>query len=84
MDGKKPYECLVTNESLARLYETNGAQVGVVFPPPDPKKVLGSTDMGNLSHRVPSLHPVYQCNTDAVNHTHQFNAAAGECAGSFK
>ncbi|GFR84976.1 peptidase M20 domain-containing protein 2-like [Elysia marginata] len=76
-DGPKPYECLITNETLARLYETNGAQVGVAFPSQEPKKVLGSTDMGNVSHVIPSLHPVYNINTEAVNHTHQFNTAAG-------
>ncbi|GFN86319.1 peptidase m20 domain-containing protein 2 [Plakobranchus ocellatus] len=77
VDLPKPYECLVTNETLARLYETNGSLVGVAFPPQMPKKVLGSTDMGNVSHHVPSLHPTYHCDTDAINHTHEFNAAAG-------
>ncbi|XP_012943737.1 peptidase M20 domain-containing protein 2 [Aplysia californica] len=83
-DSKKPYESLITNNTLATLYETNGAAVGVEFPPTSPKKVLGSTDMGNVSHRIPSLHPTYDIGTDAVNHTHEFTTATGsQTAQSF-
>lgn len=77
-DAPNPYECLVTNETLARLYESNSELVGVAFPSGHaPKQVLGSTDMGNVSHVVPSLHPVYTITTEAVNHTHKFNEVSG-------
>ncbi|CAL1535330.1 unnamed protein product [Lymnaea stagnalis] len=72
----KPYESLITNETLAKLYETNGALIGVEFPPVASKQILGSTDMGNVSHRVPSLHPTYNCGTQAVNHTKEFALAS--------
>ena len=37
---------------------------------------FGSTDMGNVSHVVPSLHPIYAIEADAGNHTAGFTAAA--------
>ncbi|BFY98174.1 hypothetical protein BsWGS_01214 [Bradybaena similaris] len=77
VDFPKPYSSLVTNETLASLYEANGALIGEKFPLVTTKKVLGSTDMGNLSHKLPSLHPTYQFGTEAFNHTREFTTAAG-------
>ena len=37
---------------------------------------FGSTDMGNVSHVLPSLHPIYAIEADAGNHTAGFTAAA--------
>ncbi len=37
---------------------------------------FGSTDMGNVSHVVPSIHPMYAIPTEAGNHTPGFTAAA--------
>lgn len=37
---------------------------------------FGSTDMGNVSHVVPSLHPIYAIEAEAGNHTAGFTAAA--------
>ncbi|CAG5128470.1 unnamed protein product [Candidula unifasciata] len=78
VDFPKPYSSLVTNETLAGLYEINGALIGEEFQPVTTKKVLGSTDMGNLSHKLPCLHPTYQCGTEAFNHTREFTAAVGK------
>ncbi|GAA5809229.1 hypothetical protein MFLAVUS_002634 [Mucor flavus] len=36
----------------------------------------GSTDMGNFSYVVPTIHPAYGIHTDAANHTKEFAAAA--------
>ena len=76
-DSEKPYSSLITNNTLGKLYRSNGSLVGVEFPPISTKQVLGSTDMGNLSHVVPALHPTYYCGTEAFNHTHEFAQAAG-------
>lgn len=37
----------------------------------------GSTDMGNVSHVVPSFHPLYQIPCKGHNHTKEFADAAG-------
>jgi metal-dependent amidase/aminoacylase/carboxypeptidase family protein len=36
----------------------------------------GSTDMGNFSYAVPTIHPAYGIPTNAANHTIEFAAAA--------
>ncbi len=39
--------------------------------------MMGSTDMGNVTHAVPAIHPVYKIDTAEGNHTHKFTAATG-------
>ena len=39
---------------------------------------LGSTDMGNVSYVVPSIHPMFNINTKAPNHSREFTADAGK------
>lgn len=54
------YLDLVTNWPLAAAYQANAERLGRRFFPIDrvPASVQGSTDMGNVSHRVPSIHPM--------------------------
>jgi amidohydrolase len=54
------YTDLVTNWPLAAAYQANAERLGRRFFPIDkvPSSVQGSTDMGNVSHRVPSIHPM--------------------------
>jgi metal-dependent amidase/aminoacylase/carboxypeptidase family protein len=37
----------------------------------------GSTDMGNVSYLVPSIHPMFYIGSDALNHTREFTVATG-------
>lgn len=37
----------------------------------------GSSDMGNVSQIIPSIHPFFGIGTQAANHTRQFTEAAG-------
>lgn len=55
-----PYADMVTNNNLSAMYVANAAQVGrtVRVPGTDGQRVVGSTDMGNVSHLVPSIHPM--------------------------
>jgi amidohydrolase len=48
------------NEPLAESYRANAEALGRVFFPIDkvPAGLAGSTDMGNVSYRVPSIHPM--------------------------
>lgn len=62
---------LDTNNTLAQLYQANAETLGVTFPPQ--AAFLASTDMGNVSHVVPSIHPMYSIGT---NHSHSFTTAA--------
>jgi amidohydrolase len=55
-----PYADMVTNNNLAALYISSAASLGrtVVVPGSNGHRVVGSTDMGNISHLVPSIHPM--------------------------
>lgn len=64
---------------LADLYMKHAGSMGVQYAPKVVQEsyTMGSTDMGNVSHVVPAIHPVYKLATDAGNHTQEFTAAAG-------
>jgi len=51
---------LRTNWPLADAYQRNAESLGRRFFPFDklPPGIQGSTDMGNVSQRVPSIHPM--------------------------
>lgn len=73
------YEDVNVNPTLAELYKKNAQDFGVHFMPDLEEKhiSIGSTDMGNVSHTLPSIHPVYSIGTNAPNHSLEFAAAAG-------
>jgi len=55
-----PYSNLVTDGPLIASFRTNWARLGRGLPSPQEAghAVVGSTDMGNISHMVPSIHPM--------------------------
>ncbi len=70
---------LVSNAVLSDAFAANLRSLGVldIAPPAESK---GSTDMGNVSHVVPSIHPYISLGIDTlVGHTSEFAAA---CAGT--
>lgn len=65
---------LVTNGPLAALYGANSARLGrpLAVPTAD-SGVVGSTDMGNVSQWVPSIHPMIRVSPPEVTiHTEEF------------
>ncbi len=58
--GDTDYLDLKTNWPMAEMYEKNAVRLGREFFPVNelPPGYAGSTDMGNISHRVPSIHPI--------------------------
>jgi metal-dependent amidase/aminoacylase/carboxypeptidase family protein len=54
------YLAIRFNEPLAMCFQENAEKLGREFVPLDklPSRFAGSTDMGNVSHRVPSIHPM--------------------------
>ena len=75
------YENMITNNCLAELYTKNGLELGIKFEDDEAKasSPTGSTDMGNVSHVVPSIHPMFYIGTLAANHTRDFTTATGRC-----
>ncbi len=67
---------MVTNKTLADVYASHLQALGVtdIEPPSDNK---GSTDMGNVSHVAPAIHPNMSIGPKTlVSHTHEFCQAA--------
>jgi len=61
--AKADYLDLKTSMPIADAYEANARSLGRDFFPLSkmPSGSSGSTDMGNVSHRVPSIHPMIAC-----------------------
>ena len=62
------YADVVDNTPMVEAYVANAARLGRVVGDPhvSGKKVAGSTDMGNVSYLVPSIHPMIQAAPDGV------------------
>lgn len=76
-----PYADMVTNNALAALYTSNAARLGrgVSIPGSSGHRVVGSTDMGNISHLVPSIHPmIAAAPRGTAIHTEAFATCAAE------
>lgn len=74
-----PYADMVTNNALSALYTSNAASLGrtIVVPGSNGHRVVGSTDMGNISHLVPSIHPmIAAAPSGTAIHTESFAAHA--------
>jgi len=76
LEWEVSYSNLVTNSTLAELYQANVKTLGITFGPLKDGEALGSTDMGNVSYIVPSTHVMYGIDSKAVNHSHAFTTAA--------
>lgn len=74
-----PFYDMVDNRPLLDLYVRNAAEIGRVVQPEDPhNRVVGSTDMGNVSYAVPAIHPMIKVAPEGVAiHTPEFAVHAG-------
>ncbi len=68
------YADMLDNEVLVGLYVANAGALGRTVMEPDASlAVVGSTDMGNVSYAVPSIHPMIQAAPTGVPiHTTEF------------
>ena len=72
------------NEPLELAFQQNAEALGRAFFPFDklPAGLQGSTDMGNVSHRVPSIHPVLAAAPlNVMTHQSEFTEWAGSEMG---
>ena len=68
------YADMLNSETMLEFYAGNAAAAGrVVSQPRSSHAVVGSTDMGNVSYAVPSIHPMIKVAPDDVAiHTPEF------------
>ena len=75
--GERPYAEMRHDEEMAALYQRNAQALGRSFPDLGPMgdRAAGSTDMGNVSLALPSIHPMISIDSlPAVNHQPEFTA----------
>lgn len=73
--GDKPYAQMRHHEAMALFYRSNSEALGRPFPGLGEweTRPTGSTDMGNVSLVIPSIHPMIGINSlPAVNHQPEF------------
>jgi metal-dependent amidase/aminoacylase/carboxypeptidase family protein len=78
------YADMIDNGPMVAAYVANAARVGrtVVDPATVGRQVVGSTDMGNVSYLVPSIHPMIKVAADGVAiHTVEFAEWARSAEG---
>ncbi len=78
------YLDLKTNWPMAEVFERHAKGLGREFFPMEdiPSGFAGSTDMGNVSHRVPSIHPMLSAApADVIIHNPEFTRWAGSAQG---
>ncbi len=76
------YAHRLPNPTLARLFAQNLQRLGQTVAEPAADERRGSSDMGNVSHVVPAIHPYIAMVPDHVGaHTPEFALAAGSEAG---
>ncbi len=83
-DVQPPYLPIRFNHTLAGRWAVNQEPAGRQPLPPGivPEFLTGSTDLGNLSYRMPAIHPMIAVSGPTVAlHTLDFAAAAGSEAG---
>jgi amidohydrolase len=51
------YQEIIHNRILAGLFKSNLESLGRLVVDPDPNERMGSTDMGDISHILPAIHP---------------------------
>jgi amidohydrolase len=74
MPRHEPYAEMHHDPDIAAAYRRNAAALGRTFPAFDPR-ASGSTDMGNVSLAIPSIHPAIGIDSlPAVNHQPEFTA----------
>ncbi len=80
--GDVRYAPMRNNLTLARLFSQNMQSLGHQMELFEPNHTFGSSDMGNVSQVVPSIHPfVTIAPVGVANHSPQFASAAASEAG---
>ncbi|MFZ0462606.1 MAG: M20 family metallopeptidase [Candidatus Acidiferrales bacterium] len=75
--GDQPYADVKYDHEMSLIYKRNAEALGREFPELTPmmQRMAASTDMGNVSYAIPSIHPMIGINSlPAANHQPEFTA----------
>src|SRR5262249_23825113 len=71
------YDNMVTNSVLGEIFKQKLIKLGLNLSEPQGNERMGSTDMGNVSQALPSIHPYLAIAPDGTNgHSIEFREAA--------
>lgn len=71
------YKELINAPRLMNLFENNMTLLGETVTVLDPMDAGGSTDVGNVSHQAPTIHPDISIGNNLSAHTPEFAIATG-------
>jgi amidohydrolase len=72
------YKQRVCNTALVETFRDNLVDLGLTYETPTATTGVGSSDIGNVSQLVPTIHPYMQiCDKGISGHTNEFATAAG-------
>lgn len=77
-EPEQAYSDMRNNAALVAAYQANAARVGIALDELEPWAEAGSTDMGNVSHAVPGIHPTVAIADGIGWHTREFAQAANQ------
>jgi amidohydrolase len=85
--GRADYRDIHYNEPLAMAFQQNAEALGRHFVPLSlvPPSIQGSTDLGNISYRVPAIHPMlaaapFHCTIHNAEFAHWAGSESGDAA----
>ena len=65
------YKNMVNNLAMAHRYARHSAALGVKAPDAPPDMPTGSTDMGDVSHAMPAIHPIFRIAEAGTGNCHE-------------
>lgn len=72
-----PYAERYPNRQMSEAFKANMAELGEIMEYPDPNIMYGSSDIGNISIKLPAIHDyLFIADEDVNAHTVEFAAAA--------
>ena len=73
----KPYSSMLHNLKLVSVYEANLKKISTEDVPTNSSVITGSSDMGNVAHVIPCIHPEFYIGGTEIYHTRGFTADSG-------
>lgn len=65
------YKDMINNRAIGRIYERHSETLGIVTREAPPGTPTGSTDMGDVSHTLPAIHPMFQVSNQGEGTCHE-------------
>jgi metal-dependent amidase/aminoacylase/carboxypeptidase family protein len=62
---------MINNVAMAHRYAHHCETLGVVAPDAPPDMPTGSTDMGDVSHALPAIHPIFRIADPGAGNCHE-------------